>query len=836
MSSARQTRVLLVSDRPGVRAEVSTTLDEEDGFAVETAACAAEGFEMLADVRPDCIVSEYELADTDGVAFLRAIRAEFPEVPFVLCATEGTETVASEAISAGVTEYVRQEETEQCDHLLERIRETVRENRQARRADRRSELRRLTRGLSDAGSFEIDTAADEIRMTEGARELTGFDDEADPSLEDVLALYPSDDRQEVRQALDRAVRTGQQTGGTWQYRSLDGQQRTAEFTFVPVETSTGTTLLRGILSDITEQRERRRELEQVETVFAYAQDPLFLVDVGEEFTIQRVNKAYGDATGLSGDAIEGKTPAAVLDERDATEVQAHYRACVERREPLEYDEQLQFGEDTTYWETRIAPVVIDGTVEYIAGSAHEVTERREREQKLSEQRRFIDQALDALDDLFYVLDPDGSISRWNERVPEVTGYTEADLTDKQAVEVFPDDERDVIASAIETVLTEGRATVEADILTADGERIPYEFTGARLTDTDGTTTGMVGIGRDLTERRERERRFQALVEESNDVITVVDDEGQIQYQSPTLRRILGYEPGEMTGDVAWAYIHPDDIEGVAAEFEAWITDPDTARTVTQFRVRHADGSWRWMEARATDLVGSSAVGGYVINSRDITDRKEQQKQLGLLDRVLRHNLRNDLNVILGTAETISLQATGEAASRAENIIDVCERLLHTAEQEREITDLLRETPEHSEVALGRLLERITATIASTYPDATLTVDCPETVTVRATNRFGAALHELITNAIVHNDSRSPAVTVSVTQTGETVGIEVADNGPLIPEMERDVLVEQGEQTPLYHGTGLGLWFVSLVVSRSGGTIAFAENDPTGNVVRVELPG
>jgi signal transduction histidine kinase len=101
-------------------------------------------------------------------------------------------------------------------------------------------------------------------------------------------------------------------------------------------------------------------------------------------------------------------------------------------------------------------------------------------------------------------------------------------------------------------------------------------------------------------------------------------------------------------------------------------------------------------------------------------------------------------------------------------------------------------------------------------------------------QFGQAIKELVTNAVIHNDSRSPEVTVTVTQTDETVRIAVADSGPRIPEMERDLLADQAEQTPLYHGSGLGLWLVKLITARSGGTITVEENSPAGNIVRIEL--
>jgi len=131
----------------------------------------------------------------------------------------------------------------------------------------------------------------------------------------------------------------------------------------------------------------------------------------------------------------------------------------------------------------------------IQGAIHDVTDRRERQQELKSERRFSEQALNALDDLFYVINADGSLRRWNCRVPVITGYLESELDDMRVTEVFPEDARETVTKAVETVLAEGQSTIEVDLLTADGERIPYEFTGARPTLTD---RGLDWLGSDGT--------------------------------------------------------------------------------------------------------------------------------------------------------------------------------------------------------------------------------------------------------------------------------------------------------------------------------------------------
>jgi signal transduction histidine kinase len=93
----------------------------------------------------------------------------------------------------------------------------------------------------------------------------------------------------------------------------------------------------------------------------------------------------------------------------------------------------------------------------------------------------------------------------------------------------------------------------------------------------------------------------------------------------------------------------------------------------------------------------------------------------------------------------------------------------------------------------------------------------------------------VTNALIHNEVESPAVDITVSRTDERVHIDVTDNGPPIPEMERNVLLEGNDRTALYHGSGLGLWLVKLIVTRSGGTIDFEEATPRGNTIHITLP-
>ncbi|WP_058365002.1 bacterio-opsin activator domain-containing protein [Haloparvum sedimenti] len=117
---------------------------------------------------------------------------------------------------------------------------------------------------------------------------------------------------------------------------------------------------------------------------------------------------------------------------------------------------------------------------------------------------FLPAAVDRLPDLLYVYDPDGTLLSWNARLVEVTGYDPDEIATMAPTAFIAPTDRDRIEAAVDRTVETGRTQATADLLTADGKRIPYEFTGAAL-ETDDDRTVIAGIGRDITERRRRER-------------------------------------------------------------------------------------------------------------------------------------------------------------------------------------------------------------------------------------------------------------------------------------------------------------------------------------------
>ncbi|MFC6614080.1 sensor histidine kinase [Halopenitus salinus] len=240
-------------------------------------------------------------------------------------------------------------------------------------------------------------------------------------------------------------------------------------------------------------------------------------------------------------------------------------------------------------------------------------------------------------------------------------------------------------------------------------------------------------------------------------------------------------------------------------------------------------------------LSSIVVYGLVLSGqRDLQATNERLntalQQINILHRILRHNLRNSCNVIQGNAELLSGELSGEPEEYAETIAAQNERLVELSEKSKRLRDVVFEdSPPRRHVDLVSLIDDRLAALREANPNATVEADLPDRLEVETDPRIGDALDELLENALEHNDADRPTVRVEVRSAGSgKVVIDVADDGPGIPEIERQVL-EKGFEAPLFHSQGLGLWIARTLVVHMGGTFRIVDNEPRGSVVRLTLP-
>lgn len=161
-----------------------------------------------------------------------------------------------------------------------------------------------------------------------------------------------------------------------------------------------------------------------------------------------------------------------------------------------------------------------------------------------------------------------------------------------------------------------------------------------------------------------EEQFRSLIENASDVITVLGKDGAISFVSPSARRVLGYEPEELIGKNVFNFVHPDDLTGTLARFSDLMQHPGGHQSA-EFRFRHADGSWRFLEAIGKNPTRDPAAATLIINSRDITERKQAEEESNLLQSVAlavseAHDLRSGLDLVLQRVCGVTGWSCGEA--------------------------------------------------------------------------------------------------------------------------------------------------------------------------------
>jgi len=213
--------------------------------------------------------------------------------------------------------------------------------------------------------------------------------------------------------------------------------------------------------------------------------------------------------------------------------------------------------------------------------------------------------------------------------------------------------------------------------------------------------------------------------------------------------------------------------------------------------------------------------------------EEQKAIVSVLNRILRHNLRNDLVVINGHNDVLQ-DLLGEDVEHTTKIESRTTDLLDKAEKAREIERLVTgETEQLTAIDAVAIVEAEVERFQREFPEADIAATMPARVSVRAHDALSFVVSNLVENAIEHNDSPKPTVEIEVAETEGRVEIEIADDGPGIPDTELDSL-EEGYETATQHGSGLGLWLVNWLVDAMDGELSFERRDPTGTVVTVQL--
>ncbi len=324
---------------------------------------------------------------------------------------------------------------------------------------------------------------------------------------------------------------------------------------------------------------------------------------------------------------------------DLAEVLAENARTDETSEPFFMEYRMICRDERVVWVREEALLIrsSEGEPLYWQGVLIDVTERKLQQEALKKSEEKYRSVVENIREVIFRTDAEGRYTFLNPAWEDVTGFTVEESLGKSYLEfIHPEDLQRNPEDFEQMGNHEGDYTgYQARFQAKDGSPREVEIQFRERFDEKGNLTSTSGTLDDITERKKAERdlqeseqRFRSLVQNASDLITVVDADGTITYESPSKERILGYGPQELAGRPVLEHVHPDDLEQVSVELGNVLARPGyLSEEPTKFWYRHADGTWRYLEALAANLLDDPGVGSVVITSRDITERKRLEEQL-----------------------------------------------------------------------------------------------------------------------------------------------------------------------------------------------------------------
>ncbi|WP_252699672.1 PAS domain-containing protein [Natronosalvus vescus] len=724
------------------------------------------------------------------------------------------------------------------------------QKRQAQELDRNREVRRHTETLTDIGGWELDAKTGAQRWTAGTYRIHDLDPEGDfePTLEAGLRFYLPEDRGRIESVVQRCLETGERYELELRLITADDCNRWVQTNGEPIRDEGEIVGARGAIQDITQRKvweTQLRNLSQFREAIIESAN-VWINALDEAGHVVLWNEAAEQISGYTAEEVVGtdKIWAWLYPDSEyrqtVTELASDISSGERSVEEFETTITTKDGrERIVSWNSH--PISDElGNVSGSVAVGRDITEGKESEWALEERVKELT-TIKRVSQAFLISDTplETLLADFLETLFQSFQYSEITAATITCGEI--------VVSTENFELREPRLSTQAT--TADGEQVtlevvylenrPQEDIGPFLAEEQELLDMLIPLVSNQINLRQRERKLREqnrymdrIFDTMDDIFFIVGTDGKIRHYNRAARDVWGYPEGQAREMSITEFVGSRDVARIEQFFESV---QNTKKAGIEVDIVTGEGRHNPYEFRANsvdDPDGETAIIGIGRDKSEVVDRT---KQLQVMDRVLRHNLRNDMTVIGGYAELICQEATGSVATYAETIVETCQQLMTTVEKEREIIDVLAEPPERSLIDTVAVAQLLVDAVREVNPDVDLTLDLPVEATAFTTDNLHKALRELLVNAIVHNDQPTPAITITITDQDESVQIDVADNGPPIPEEEVKILSRNRGIEPLLHGSGLGLLLVHWIVYRSDGTLYFKTNEPRGNVISISLP-
>ncbi|WP_253736723.1 PAS domain-containing protein [Halohasta salina] len=722
---------------------------------------------------------------------------------------------------------------------------------------------RKAQDVADVGWWFKEIPSDRIHWSEKVFEMWRVDtDAATIDHETFLSYIHPDDADRVDAAW-AAAETGDPYDIEHRIVTDDGETRwmrqQAELGFEDGDPVSAT----GVVQDITDQKRREAELTRLRTQFerfaGTVRDAFFLVSADYSETLY-VNDAVERIYGIT-PAEAYADPESWLRHVHPDDTEALSGAVEEFREgvitgTVAQEYRIQHPERGLRWVQAQIDVVTDddGVVTQVAGITTDITGRKEREEELRRSRDLIEQTQENASIGWWEADLVDDTLHWSDEVYRIHDRpVDQEVTLADGIEFYHPEDRPTIQEAFDRLRTEGEPyELELRIVTA-GDRTRWVRTVADpQVDTDGEVVGALGIFQDITDRKRDEQELEQARTELRQIIDLIPDPVFVKNRAGTFllaNDALADCYGETTATVEGqqeSAVMPD-----ASEYENFreddlaVIDSGEPKQIPEESVTTADGETRiFSTVKIPYETAHSSEPAVLAYARDVTDLKTYERQLetqrdnlDVLNQVVRHDIRNDLQLISAYVEMLDGTLGVESQSYLDVITRSTDNAIELTTTARDLAQtMLQADANRRPVPLARTLDgqidRLLSAESTTV--VTVTGELPR-VHVLADDLLEAVFRNLLKNAVQHNDTEEPEIGIETAVDDDAVTVRIADNGPGVSDAHKTQIFGRGEQGLDSNGTGIGLYLVDTLVDRYGGTVVVEDNEPRGAVFSVELP-
>ncbi len=626
----------------------------------------------------------------------------------------------------------------------------------------------------------------------------------------------------------------------------------------------------AVLEDINKRKQAeaalRESQERYKEVFDTTSDCIFLVDVTADarFKFACLNPAAEKASGLSNAEASGKFIEEVFNEQNANHAIAHYRACLEVGEPIQYEEELLLPGGQGYFLTNLIPVRdADGRIYRLVGIARDITAQKRSDETLRQSQQRLELAQEAGGIGIWDLDTATGEAHCSSGYGPLYGLPPGELapTPERWLEmVYPEDRNRIREEVNRSVQRTDCFTLEFRVVWPDGSIHWLYGKGQVLRDSQGKPVRMVGVNMDISERkhaeaavRESEERFRNVADTAPVMIWVSGTDKLCTFLNAAWLAFTGRTMEQELGN-GWSQgVHSDDLDRCIATYSSSF---DARRAFQmEYRVRRADGEYRWVLDNAVPrFEPGGAFAGYIGSCIDITDLKRTQEEtlarqkledVGVLASGIAHDFNNLLGSVLAETELVEADlAAGlsphEEIARIKTVAirgaEIVRELMIYAGQDQagifESVDLSRLTAEMLEllkVSISKhavLKSNLDKNLPPVWGNAPQIRQVLMNLVINASEAIGekGGIIEITTSL----------VTGGAGSAGDYVRLEVSDNGCGMTH-EAKAKIFDPFFTTKFVGRGLGLAVVHAIVRAHGGAIEIQSAPGQGATFRVSLP-